>query len=123
MSDIIDPTPPQNNSVDTASLENLKQLTLIIYILHGLSFFAGVTGIVAIIMNYIKRDEVKGSIYESHFNWQIRTFWWSVLWFVIGFITMFVVIGFFIWFVAFVWWLYRMIKGILNWTDGKPMPI
>jgi uncharacterized membrane protein len=122
MSDLINPTPP--SPAADASLENLKQLTLIIYILHALSFFSGgLTGIVGIIMNYIKRDEVKGTLYESHFAWQIRTFWWSLLWFVIGFITMFIVLGFFICFVAFVWWLYRMIKGFLNWSDGKYMPL
>jgi uncharacterized membrane protein len=121
MADLINPRP--ENPTPNARLENLKQLTLIIYILYGLSFFAGVTSLVGIIMNYLKRDEVVGTIYESHFTWQIRTFWWAILWFVIGLITMIVGIGFLVWFAAFVWWLYRMIKGVLNWVDGKPMPM
>ncbi len=123
MADLMNPIPPVGNPTPNVKLENLKQLTLIIYILHCLIFFAGVTGLVGIIMNYLKRDEVIGTIYESHFTWQIHTFWWSVLWFSIGFVTLLLGIGFFICFIAFTWWLYRMIKGVLNWVDGKPMPL
>ncbi len=103
-------------------LASLKQLTLICYVLYGLSWFTGLTGIVAIVVNYVKRDETAGTIYESHFNWQIRTFWWGLLWAVIGFITMFILVGFAILLGAAVWSIYRLVKGFLNWNDGKPMP-
>jgi uncharacterized membrane protein len=122
MADMMDPVPAQNNSAAQASLESLKQLTLIIYILYGLTLLtAGLTGVVGVMMNYIKRDAVRGTIYESHFTWQIRTFWWSSPLFIIGILTKIIVIGFFIFGAVFLWWLYRMIKGGLNWVDGKPM--
>jgi len=104
-------------------LASLKQLTMVIYILYALSSFTGFTGIVAIIINYIKREDTAGTIYASHFTWQIRTFWWSLVWAVLGFVTVFVGVGFLILAVDGIWVLYRIIKGFLNWNDGKPMPV
>jgi uncharacterized membrane protein len=121
MNDVIDATPAP--APDAARLESLKQLTMIIYILQAASLFVGITGIVAIVMNYVKRDDTVGTLYESHFTWQIRTFWWGLLWAVVGFITMFVLVGFAILFANFVWCIYRIVKGFLNWNDGKPMAV
>jgi uncharacterized membrane protein len=104
-------------------LASLKQLTLITYILYAASAFVGVTGIVAVIINYVKRDDTRGTIYESHFTWQIRTFWWSLLWAIIGGFTAFFIVGFAILIADAVWVLYRIIKGFLNWNDGKAMPV
>ena len=61
---------------DTAAY---KQYNLISYILHLLGFFLGITPLIAIIMNYIKRDEMRGTWLESHVDWQIKTFWFSLL--------------------------------------------
>ena len=82
MNDVVDATP--NPAPDAAKLESLKQLTMIIYILQAASFVVGITGIVAVVMNYVKRDDTPGTLYESHFAWQIRTFWWSLLWAVVA---------------------------------------
>jgi uncharacterized membrane protein len=104
-------------------LASLKQLTMICYVLYALSLFVGLTGLVAIIVNYVKREDTRGTIYESHFTWQIRTFWWGLLWAVVGFVTMFIVVGFLILAANAVWCIYRIVKGFLNWNDGKPMPV
>ena len=117
MNDVIDA--PDRSAEQLASL---KQLTLICYILYALSWFTGLTGIVAIIINYVKRDEARGTIYESHFDWQIKTFWIGLAIAIVGFITMFILIGFVILFAGAVWSIYRIVKGFLNWNDGKPMP-
>ncbi len=119
MNDVID-VPP---APDAAKLESLKQLTMIIYILQAASFVVGITGIVAIVMNYVKREDTVGTLYESHFAWQIRTFWWGLLWAVIGFLTTVVLVGFVILFANFVWCIYRIVKGFLSWNDGKPMSV
>lgn len=108
--------------VPADKLASLKQLTLITYILYAASALVGITAIVAIIVNYIKRDETVGTIYESHFTWQIRTFWFGLLWAVVGAITAIVGIGFIVLFADSIWVIYRMVRGILNWNDGKPMP-
>jgi uncharacterized membrane protein len=102
-------------------LEKARNLTQIVYFLYAASIIAGITAIVAIIINYVKRDEVAGTWLESHFRWQIRTFWFSVMWAVIGGITSFILIGFVIMGVAGIWAIYRIVKGMLNFYDNKPM--
>jgi uncharacterized membrane protein len=104
-------------------MASLKTLTAVIYGLYALSLLSGVTAIVAIVLNYIKREEAQGTWLESHFSWQISTFWWSVLWCVVGAITWIILIGWIVWGVAFVWFIYRIAKGWLNLNDNKPMPI
>jgi uncharacterized membrane protein len=102
--------------------KSLKTLTIVVYALQGLGFFNGITWIVAVIINYVKRDDVKGSWLESHFSWQIRTFWWGLLWGAIGALLMFVLVGFAVWFAAAVWIIYRIVKGWLYLNDNKPLP-
>ena len=102
---------------------SLKTLTTVIYALYALALFAGVSAIVAIVLNYIKREEVQGTWLESHFKWQISTFWWSVVWCVVGGLTFIILIGWVVWGVAFVWFVYRIAKGWLNLSDNKPMPV
>jgi uncharacterized membrane protein len=102
-------------------LEKARDLTQIIYILYAVSFFGGIPAIVAIIINYLKRDEVAGTWLESHFRWQMRTFWFSILWCVIGWITAIIGIGFIVLGVTGIWAIYRIVKGMLNFYDNKPM--
>lgn len=99
-----------------------KNLVLIVYILQALSFLVGVTFIAAVIVDYIKRDELRGTWLESHINWQIRTFWWALLWMVIGTILFVVVVGAVIMFAATVWVIYRIVRGWLAFNDGKELP-
>lgn len=100
----------------------LKKITAIIYALYALSFLAGgITAIVAIVMNYVKRDDVAGTLFESHFRWQMNTFWFALLWGAIGTLTFFFVIGWFILIADAIWIIYRLVKGWLNLNDGKPM--
>jgi uncharacterized membrane protein len=102
-------------------LQALRNITLVVYALQALSFFWGVPAIVGVIINYIKRDEARGTLYESHFDWQIRSFWWGLLWVVIGAVLAVVLIGLAVMFVAWIWMIYRVVKGWLKWTEGKPV--
>ena len=102
-------------------LKSLKDLTQVVYILYALSYFTGITAIVGIIINYVKLDDAAGTWLESHFRWQIRTFWFGLLWAVIGAITAFIVVGFAILFANFCWVVYRIVKGWLNLSENKPM--
>ena len=102
-------------------MESLKSLTQAVYILYALSYFAGVTAIVGIIINYVKKDEAAGTWLESHFRWQIRTFWFGLLWALIGAVTVFILIGFAVLFANFCWIIYRIVKGWLNLNDNKAM--
>lgn len=102
-------------------LEKLKSYQLITYILYLVSFVVGFTFIVAIIMNYLKRGDVKGTWLESHNDWQIRTFWWSLLGYIVGGLLTLVLIGFVVLFVVFIWHVYRLIKGLMALNENKPV--
>ncbi|WAC72936.1 hypothetical protein OU995_26065 [Roseateles sp. SL47] len=111
------------NALPAEKLESLKQLTLIVYILQALGFMTVITSVVAIIVNYIKREETEGTIYASHFTWQIRTFWWSLLWGALSVPLMLIGVGVVTMAIDVIWVIYRLVKGILNWNDNKPMPV
>jgi uncharacterized membrane protein len=122
---------------------SLITYTHAIYALHGLSvliglttaatvvgsFVCGIPSIVAVIMNYVRRNAVRGTFLESHFRWQIRTFWFALLWVVvIGAVTLplfIVLVGvplFFAGFVALeIWIIYRVVRGWLALRDRRPM--
>jgi uncharacterized membrane protein len=98
-----------------------RNLTIVIYALYGASFFLGVTAIVGIILNYLKQSDVAGTIYESHFRWQKNTFWGGLVLMMIGFFTLFIVIGWVILIADSVWIIYRLVKGYLKLNDHEPM--
>lgn len=123
--------------------ETLITYTHVIYALHGLavliglttaatvvgSFVCGIPSIVAVIMNYVRRHATRGTFLESHFRWQIRTFWFALLWVVvICAVTLplaFVIIGIPLFFAGFValeiWIIYRVVRGWLALRDRRPM--
>ena len=99
----------------------LRQLTMVVYVLQIASIIVGITLIAGVIINYLKRKDVEGTWLESHFRWQIRTFWYSLLWFGVGLALLIVVIGFFVLMALAMWLLYRAIKGWLELEEGKAM--
>jgi uncharacterized membrane protein len=111
-----------SSSSDTVAGEkNLRTLTTVVYALQAVGFVVQITWIVAIVINYVKRDEAKGTWLESHFRWQIRTFWWGLLWAAIGVITFLIVIGWLILVADAIWLIYRIVKGWLYLNDNKPI--
>ncbi len=122
---------------------SLVSYTHIIYGLHSLSvligftsivtivgsFLFGLPSIIAVIMNYVRRSDVHGTFLESHFRWQIRTFWFALLWVVL--VTalsapwMLVLIGFVTWWIGCVcvgiWVIYRILRGWLALRDQRPV--
>jgi uncharacterized membrane protein len=102
-------------------MASLKNILLVVYALQALSFAFGVTAIVGLVIDYIKRDEAAGTIYQSHFDWQIRTFWWGLVWTVVGIALAIVAVGFVVLFVVWVWAIYRVVKGFLKLNDGLPV--
>jgi uncharacterized membrane protein len=99
--------------------ENLKNLTQLVYILQAISLVVGVTAIAGLILNYLKRDEVKGTFLEAHFAWQIKTFWYAFVGFILGWLLVIVLVGFLIWAAVGLWYIYRIVKGWLAFNDGK----
>ena len=134
-------TPLKSSTEQTPSLDNLLAITYIIYGLHLFSamtglitsafivtaFLTGWPSIIAVLLNYLKQDDVRGTYLESHFRWQIRTFWYAVFWFFIAAILFITVLGIpaaiIIAISAGIWVLYRMFRGVLRLMNGKGMPI
>lgn len=106
---------------ESPDLQANKTVTTVIYGLYALSLLIGVTSLFAIVMNYVKRGDVAGTYLESHFRWQMRTFWYGLLWAFIGAATFILVIGWFVLIADMIWFIYRIVKGWMNLNEGKPM--
>ena len=122
--------------------QSLYDWTQIIYGLHALSLLTGILGaatvigafligwpsIIAVIMNYIKRSEASGTWLESHFRWQIRTFWFGFLWAALCGIFVVLTFGlgvFIVWIplgILAIWFIYRVARGWMALNDRRPMP-
>ena len=100
-------------------LKSLEHLTTAVYALQAASLIIGVTFLVALIIDYMKRPEVQGTYLESHFTWQIRTFWYALLWGVLGFVTHLIALGYLILLANTVWVVYRIVKGWLRLADRR----
>ena len=120
---------------------SLVTITTVTYALHALGLAIGAFGtasvvgaflfgwpsIIAVIINYVKRDEARGTWLESHFTWQIRTFWFALLWALgigaVGALLAIVLVGFAIWFVGFfalgLWAIYRIARGWMALRDRR----
>lgn len=136
------PLPPATLA---APADSLVTITHVVYALHTLGLVVGAFGtasvvgmflfgwpsIIAVIINYVKRSDVRGTYLDSHFSWQIRTFWWAMLWAiiigVIGALLAIVIVGFAIWIIGFfalgIWAIYRIARGWLRLKDRQPMPV
>jgi uncharacterized membrane protein len=124
-----------------AADQSLITYTHVIYALHALAvltaativggFICGLPSIVAVIMNYARRSAARGTFLESHFTWQIRTFWaalcWALFIWAVALPLMIVLIGFpMLWagmIALAVWIIYRVLRGWLALRDRRPMYI
>jgi uncharacterized membrane protein len=120
--------------------EGLVTLAHVIYGLHAFSaltgllspamivtaFLTGWPSIIAVILNYVKRPEVRGTWLDSHYSWQIRTFWFALLWLALGAVLFLTVVGIpaaiVLWFATGIWVLYRIIRGWLALSSTKELP-
>ena len=113
------PAPVPAPEVPSGPGEEIVQITHVAYGLYALGVLTGILAIAGLIVAYIKRDDAVGTYLESHYSWLIRTFWWGMLWTVIGLILSIVVIGFAVLAAAWIWWVYRVIKGWLRLNEKR----
>ncbi len=122
-------------------MDSLVTWTKVVYALHAFSLLTGIIGtatvvgafltgwpsIIAVVLNYIKRSEARGTWLESHFRWQIRTFWFGLLWMSLcgAFIIATLGIGLlFVWLpitLVGLWFVYRIVRGWVTLSDRRPM--
>ena len=130
--------------VDRNPEPSLVTYTHVMYALHALAALIGITGtvtvagqfvfgvpsIIAVIMNYVRRNDARGTWLESHFSWQLRTFWYAALWVVLVAVAsaplMLVLVGFFTFGLGLavigLWVIYRVLRGWLALKDGRVVP-
>jgi uncharacterized membrane protein len=127
---------PASTQAQDVSRQPPVTATLVAYILFGIAAvvgFAGhgflsLVGIVGVIIAYVTRGDSRGTWAESHMTWLIRTFWWSLLWDVIGLLLLLVTlflaypIAWAIWVATAIWVIYRVIRGFLLFNDRRPIP-
>ena len=99
--------------------QGLKTIATVVYALQAAGFFLGVTWLIGVIVDYVKRDDAAGTWLESHFRWQIRTFWFGLLWGMIGGILSLILIGFIVLAADAVWIIYRIVKGWLRLAERR----
>ena len=124
--------------------QSLITVTQLTYALHALGLAIGAFGtasvvgtflfgwpsIIAVIINYVKRPDARGTWLESHFTWQIRTFWFAMLWaavvIIVGTLLAIVLIGIAIWIVGLfalgIWAIYRIVRGWMRLSNRLPVP-
>jgi|SRR5882672_5032533 len=132
---------PSSETTNRLTTEGLITLTHAIYALHAFSaltglassvlvltaFLTGWPSIIAVILNYAKRAEVRGTWLDSHFGWQIRTFWFALAWLLAGAVAFVTFVGIpvalVVWIGTGLWVLYRIARGWMTLSADKPMPL
>ena len=127
------PTLPEPAQPSVVTIAN------IVYALHSLAIVIGIVGaativgsfvgsvpsIAAVVLNYVKRGDARGSWVESHYRWQIRTFWFALLWFCVGWIFIVTIIGALVGVPILIaltlWLIYRIARGWMRLSDRRPM--
>jgi uncharacterized membrane protein len=101
--------------------KKLRDLALLVYVLQAAGFVVGLTWVVGVVINYLKIDAARNTWLETHFNWQLRTFWLGLAGMVVAWALTIVKIGVLVGFAVTVWAIYRVAKGWLALVDRKPM--
>jgi len=127
--------------VDARPSASLVSWTQVIYALHAVSLVTGILGaasvvgafligwpsIIAVVINYVKRGDARGTWLDSHFRWQIRTFWFGLLWvmicavFVVATLGIGLLIAWLPLTIVGIWFVYRILRGWLRLVDRQPM--
>jgi uncharacterized membrane protein len=106
--------------------QNLTTLTHVMYALHTASWFsAGIFSVIAMIINYVKRPDLPDDFFRSHFRWQARSFWFTLLWLLLASPLWLLLVfpGVVAYTVIGLWYLYRFIRGWLSFAEKRPMPV
>ena len=113
-----------NTEADMVNTSNseVKNYVFIAYITYALGLLILFTPVIGVILAFIKRDEAQGSIYASHIDWLIKTFWVSLIGLFLGRLTIFILIGWPILVATGIWFIYRVVVGLIKLNEDKPVP-
>lgn len=109
---------------DSEALGDQRLLALISYILHLVGSVTALPSLIALVINYVKRKPQQ--LLSSHHRWMIRTFWWTILWMALAWVLLFTLIlipvAWIVFGVAWLWWIYRHVRGLVALLNGREMP-
>ena len=111
-----------------SKIQNEKNTARILYIVHALTFFFSMAllSIIPLVINYSKRADSEGTLVYSHHTWMIRSFWWFMVWMVVGGLLYVTLIGIplaiLVWGVAWLWKAYRLIRGFIALNSNEAVP-
>lgn len=125
--DVVDVTPKEQ-----AQAESLKTVGWISYVLHLIVAVAAVLPgaqpgiallVVALVMDIVKRGDAAGTWQDSHFSWRIRTVIWAAFWYLVTWPLWLALVlpGMLAWFIISIWFLYRIVKGMVRMNDSRPV--
>jgi uncharacterized membrane protein len=97
-------------------------VALIAYVLHLVGTVTALPSVIGLVVNYVKRHDGPAEI-ASHHAYMIRTFWWTLLWMIVGWLLTIVLVGFAILALAWLWYIYRHVRGLIRLLDHRPMPV
>lgn len=138
---------PARPAMTVQQEQSLRQLTLAMYLLYGFSLFTGLPVVVALMLNYVRLSESRGTIYHSHLRWALHTFWWGLAWALLGWCMLalgagsilnliygglepadlvrqfagFSGAGMIVLALNWLWLLSRLVRGLLNWNEYRRM--
>jgi len=108
------------NKVGAEISKSPKTLAFVVYILQIVALMNGITAIIGVVISYVKVDDASEPDWiRSHYRWQIKTFWMALILSIVGFITIFIIIGYFILLFTTIWFIYRVVKGLIRLNDNQ----
>lgn len=105
--------------LETQRIENAKTNALISYILMAIGIFTGIFWFIGAIWAMVKKEDAINTPYYDHYTNIVKTFWWGLLWTIIGIVTWMFFVGAFIVLITWIWSIYRIIKGLARITSDK----
>ncbi|MDE2462448.1 MAG: DUF4870 domain-containing protein [Alphaproteobacteria bacterium] len=113
---------PRNDSTYELSMrqDSARTVAIIVYLLYLAALVNGVTAFIGVVLAYVKRDDARGSVYESHFSNAIELFWIFLIGMVIVIPLCFIGIGFILWGLLYLYVIFRTVKGLLRASEGNP---
>lgn len=117
------PQPPGGAYSDYGT-EGERNVVIAAYILHALGVLtAGVIAVIAVIVSHLKVNDTQSAFIRDHHRWLLRTFWWGLFWWLVCAALTVVFIGLIGFGILAIWWIYRIVRGLLAFSERKPLPL
>jgi uncharacterized membrane protein len=115
-------TPPAAPPPEPRSEDSDRTLAMVVYGLYIIAIFTGMAASIVGLILALVRKEGASPLYDNHYTYQIFTVVWGLVFFVVGLLTFWFLVGFLVWFIGWLWFIARAIIGLIRLMDGKSNP-